>query len=54
MSGWRDRWKQASYFNLSTVDWLQSYKQFFIIVSYNKLVASLTLMALFLKQSHQS
>ena len=29
-------------------------KHFFINVSYHKLVASLTLMALFLKQSHQS
>ena len=29
------------------VDWLQSLKQFFINVSYNILVASLTLMALF-------
>ena len=36
------------------VDWLQSLKQFFINVSYHILVASLTLMALFLKQSHQS
>ena len=30
-----------------TEDWLQSLKQFFINVSYHKLVASLTLMALF-------
>ena len=30
-----------------TVDWLQSFKQFFINVSYHILVASLTLMALF-------
>ena len=30
----------------STVDWLQSLKQFFINVSYHILVASLTLMAL--------
>ena len=29
------------------LDWLQSLKQFFINVSYNILVASLTLMALF-------
>ena len=36
------------------VDWLQSLKQYFINLSYHILVASLTLMALFLKQSHQS
>ena len=30
----------------TTVDWLQSLKQFFINVSYHILVASLTLMAL--------
>ena len=35
------------------VDWLQSLKQFFINVSYHILLVSLTLMALFLKQSHQ-
>ena len=40
--------------NGKKVDWPQSLKQFFIDVSYNILVASLTLMALFLKQSHQS
>ena len=39
---------------LQTLDWLQSIKQFFINVSYYKLVASLTLMALFKKQSLQS
>ena len=37
-----------------TLDWLQSLKPFFINVPYHILVASLTLMALFLKQSHQS
>ena len=30
-----------------SVDWLQSLKQFFINVSYHRLVASLTLMASF-------
>ena len=40
--------------SLSSVDWLQSLKQFFINVSYHILVASLTLMALFLKQNHKS
>ena len=34
----------------TNVDWLQSLKQFFINVSYHILVASLTLMALFLNR----
>ena len=37
---------------MEPLDWLQSLEQFFINVSYHILVASLTLMALFL--SHQS
>ena len=36
------------------IDWLQSLKQFFIDVSYHIHVASLILMALFKKKSHQS
>ena len=40
--------------HLIKLDWLQSLKHFFLNVSYHILVASLTRMALFLKQSHQS
>ena len=38
----------------TSLDWLQSLKQLFINVSHHILVASLTLMALFSKQGHQS
>ena len=41
-------------FSVHMLDWLKSLKQLFINVSYHKLVACLTLMALFKKQSHQS
>ena len=44
----------AYFYVVYILDWLQSLKQCFINVSYHILVASLTLMALFLKQSHQS
>ena len=47
-----DRCKQTP--ASSSLDWLQSLEQFFFNVSYHILVAILTLMALFLKQSHQT
>ena len=44
----------AYFYVVYILDWLQSLKQYFINVSYHILVTSLTMMALFLKQSHQS